>query len=140
MIVVPYQAEHMARIQLQSTQLCNLNWMAEDQAELLENHVCFTVLDGEEVLLVGGVLRLWEGRATAWAFLSKKIGHRFVKLHRLVKRYFDTLDYGRIEAEVAFDFPEGHRWIRLLGFELENARMRKFFPDGTDAALYVRIR
>lgn len=140
MKVVPYKAEHMKALRLQQAQLCNLNWMPVDQAVQLERVVAFTALDGDEVLACAGVLELWEGRGAVWAFLSENIGHRMVAVHRAVRRYFDVLDFRRLEAEVAIDFEQGHRWMRLLGFELESPRMRSYFPDGSDAALYVRVK
>jgi hypothetical protein len=140
MKVVPYQAEHLQKLRLQSAQLCNLNWMPIDQAVQLENVTAFTALDGDEVLACAGVLELWSGRGAAWAFLAEDLGTRMVAVHRAVRRYFGLLDFRRIEAEVAVDFPQGHRWMRLLGFELESPRMRGYFPDGSDAALYVRVK
>jgi hypothetical protein len=139
MKIVPYKAEHMRALKLQSAQLCNLNWMPLDQAEQIEQFTAFTALDGDEVLVCAGVLELWAGRGAAWAFLADGVGHRMVAVHRAVRRYFDVLGFRRLEAEVAADFPQGHRWMRLLGFELECPRMRGYFPDGSDAALYARV-
>ena len=142
MIIVPYMAEHLHALRLQSAQQPCISWMAEGHAELLErleNVTAFSGLDGEEVLGCAGVLKLWEGRYAAWAFLSGNCGRRFVAIHRAVKTFFAMNDFRRVEAEVATDFTEGHRWIRMLGFELENPRMRKYFPDGSDASLYVRV-
>lgn len=140
MIVVPYEAEHMARIRLQSEQICNIGWMEPQHAALLENERSFTILDGDEVLFVGGVLHCWEGRALAWCFLATDIGTRFTTVHRQVKRYFDLLDYPRVETQVQLYFTAAHRWMRMLGFELECARARSFFPDGSDAALYAKVK
>jgi hypothetical protein len=140
MEVVPYEAEHMARIKLQEAQQCNIEWMAPQHAYLLEGERSFTILDGEEVLFVGGVIDAWKGRGLAWCFLAKDIGRRFLQVHRLVKRYFDMLDMTRIEAQVQMYFEQAHRWMRLLGFELECACARSFFPDGTDAAFYAKVK
>lgn len=140
MKIVPYKAEHMAALRLQSAQLCNLNWMPIDQAVQLEQVTSFTALDGDEVLACAGVLELWPGRGAAWAFMAEGVGKRMLSVHRAVRRYFDVLDFRRLEAEVAVDFEQGHRWMRLLGFELESPRMRGYFPDGSDAALYVRVK
>lgn len=139
MKLVPYVAEHMESIQLQGMQLRDRTWMGVDQAEVLESAMAFTILDGDEVVMIGGVLELWPGRGSAWSFMAEGIGHRFTQVHRMVKKYFDALDIKRLEAEVGFDFPQGHRWMKMLGFHIENPRMQHYFPDGTDAVMYVRI-
>jgi hypothetical protein len=140
MIVVPYQAEHMARIRLQEAQTCNIGWMAPQHAVLLEGERSFSILDGDEVLFVGGVLHAWEGRGIAWCFLAADIGTRFTGVHRHVKRYFELMDYPRIEAQVQLYFEQAHRWMKMLGFELECPRARAFFPDGSDAAFYAKVK
>lgn len=140
MIVVPYKKEHMAALKLQSAQLCNLDWMPEHQAELLESFQSFSALDGEEILACAGCLEIWPGRFQIWAFMAENIGRRFISVHRYVTRYLELLEYRRLEAEVATDFEQGHRWVKLLGLDVESPRMRKYFPDGSDATLYVRTR
>lgn len=140
MIVVPYEPKHMHALHVQSAQLYTLGWAPADHAEMLARFPAYTALDGDEVLVCAGVLEIWAGRAAAWAFLSENIGTRMTSVHRAVRRYFELLDYRRIEAEVATDFPEGHRWVRMLGFKLECPRMRGYFPDGSDASLYVKVK
>lgn len=143
MKIVPFRAEHLRQLQVQDAQLRSISWMPADQAETIQNLPAiqaFTAIDGDEVLACAGVLELWAGRATAWAFLSKNIGHRFSSVHRAVKRYLDVADYRRIEAEVEHGFEEGHRWMALLGFKVETARMVSYFPDGSDAAMYVKVK
>lgn len=143
MKIVPFCAEHLRKLQVQDAQLRSVSWMPADQAETIQNLPAvkaFTALDGEEVLACAGVLELWEGRATAWAFLSKNVGRRFATIHRAVKRYLDMTDYRRIEAEVEFEFKEGHRWMALLGFKRETERMVAYFPDGSDASMYVKVK
>ena len=38
------------------------------------------------------------------------------------------------------DFKQGHRWAKILGFELETPTLRAYGPAGEDHAGYVRIR
>lgn len=143
MKIVPFKAEHLRQLRIQNAQLKCMTWMPADQADTIESLSAieaYTAMDGDRVIGCAGVLELWKGRAAAWAFLADGMGRQFVTLHRAVKRFLDVADYGRIEAEVALDFEEGHRWAHMLGFELENPRMRKYFPDGSDAALYVKVK
>lgn len=143
MKIVPFRAEHLRQLQVQNAQLKSMSWMPADQAETIEQLgaiEAYTAIEGDRVVGCAGVLELWKGRAAAWAFLAGDLGRKFVPFHRAVKRFLAVAEYSRIEAEVALDFDEGHRWARILGFELENPRMRKYFPDGSDAALYVKVK
>lgn len=140
MIVVPFEAAHMHRLSLQKAQEGNLAWMSPEHPEVLESLNSYTVLDGDEVVMCAGIFKVWEGRGTAWAFLSSGIGKRFIKVHRLVKQYFDFTDFDRLEAEVHFAFPEGHRWLKLLGFTCEVECAKRYFPDGSDASLYSKVK
>ena len=140
MIVVPFEAKHMSTIRLQKHQTCDIGWMAPDHARLLENEYAFTILDGAEVLMVGGAIKCWEGRGIAWCFLAENIGTRFSAVHRHVKRFFSTQDFARLEAQVQLEFKQAHRWMKMLGFELECPLARAFFPDGSDAAFYVKVK
>jgi len=57
----------------------------------------------------------------------------------LVKRFLDGCYLHRIEMTVDCDFPQGHRWAKMLGFTMEAERMRGYRPDGGDCALYARL-
>jgi hypothetical protein len=76
----------------------------------------------------------------AWAFIAKTDPKNFLKGHRAVKRFLDGCYTQRIEMTVDCDFPEAHRWAKMLGFTMECERMKYYSPDGRDCALYARIR
>lgn len=75
----------------------------------------------------------------AWALVSQDAGVHFAAIHRAVRRFLDVSEFRRIEAHVDVDFPQGARWMKMLGFEFE-ARMRGFRPDGADMLLFARVR
>jgi hypothetical protein len=139
MEVVPFKAEHMRRMALQKAQEGNLAWMAPEHLDLMEGMDSYTLLDGEEVLVCGGVLEMWPGRGVCWTFLSGSIGRRFLRVHGYVKRALETYGYNRLECEVDCRFEQGHRWAKAMGFEVEVPRARNYFPDGSDATLYVKV-
>jgi RimJ/RimL family protein N-acetyltransferase len=56
-----------------------------------------------------------------------------------VVEFLDNAPYRRIEATVDVGFKQGHRWIKMLGFELEGY-MRAYRPDGADMLLYARVK
>ncbi len=56
---------------------------------------------------------------------------------RAVKKQLQATP-GRIEMTVRTDFPQGHRWAELLGFEQE-AVFKQYGPEGEDHVGYVRL-
>lgn len=95
-------------------------------------------VDGE-VMAIIGVMPMWPGRAIAWAYISENAGKHFPVIHRHVKKFLDNCGIRRIEATVDVGFPEGCRWMKMLGFEIEG-HMKAYRPDGADVLLYARVR
>jgi hypothetical protein len=141
MIVVPFKAEHLLGMQLQRSQSGSKPFITEEYARMLEGQFAFTALDDDgEVVAVGGLAELWEQRALAWSFIDSRAGKHFVALHKLVRDFLDMAPYRRIEAETSCGFGPGHRWLKMLGFQMEAERMRAFQVDGGDSALYARVK
>lgn len=86
-----------------------------------------------------GLVKVWDGRAMAWAVLSDQTGKYMRAITARTAKCIRESEYRRIEAQVATDFVAGHRWVQLLGFQYE-ARLRKWFPDGGDVDQYSLIR
>jgi hypothetical protein len=137
---VPFTPAHAARIRLQPRQLEAAGYASVDHYRKLAATPSIALLDGHNVLMCGGAFEIWPGRAVAWALLAESIGHRMTACVRHVRRFFDEINAPRVEMDVAVDHEEGHRFARLLGFELETPRARVYYPDGSDAAIYVRVR
>ncbi len=140
MIVVPYKAEHLLALKMQPGQSYLAPYVTDEYAKLLESQWAFTALDDEDVVAVGGVAELWSNRGLAWAFVDTRAGAHFLALHKAVQRVLDLVPYRRVEAETPCEFRQGHRWLRMLGFQLEAPRMKSFRIDGGDAALYARVK
>ncbi|CAB4126151.1 hypothetical protein UFOVP68_13 [uncultured Caudovirales phage] len=104
----------------------------------IDTGLAFAVIDGNEILALGGAQDLWPGRAVAWGLLCSGIGATMVPITRAVRRFLDTSPIRRIEAEVAVDHEEGRRWAEMLGFKREGT-MRAYF-NGADFHLYARVR
>ena len=64
----------------------------------------------------------------------------FLKLHYLAKEYLGGLPIRRLEASVNTGFTAAHRWVKALGFKMEAPRMEAFQIDGSDCALYARVK
>lgn len=138
MQIVPLKKEHLDRIKVQGAQEYVSDWITPSVKADLENGMSFAAIDGDEVLGCAGVMEYWEGRAVAWAILSGNCGHRFAAIHRAVSTFLKLKDYRRLEATADCGFGPGHRWLKMLGFQLETAVMRGYLPTGGDASMYVR--
>ena len=137
--VRPFHPADLAVIKLQPAQMYLSEWVTKDQAEALAEYPSYTAFDGPSAVAAAGIVPMWQGRAMAWAFIASIGPQRFIRVHRAVKHFLDGCFIQRIEMTVDSDFPAGHRWARLLGFELEAERMQSYAPDGHDCALYARV-
>ena len=139
MKVVPFEASHLQRLALQDAQMYLSNWVTKEQGQALEAHPSYTALVDGEPVASAGIIPQWQGRAIAWAFLAEMGPQHFVGVHRAVKSFLDVCYTQRIEMTVDCDFPEAHRWAKMLGFTLEAERMEAYSPDGRACALYARV-
>lgn len=87
-----------------------------------------------------GVAPLPLGSGHAWALFSKASGPSMPWITKHARQVLDLAPYRRIQTTVITDFTAGHRWLRLLAFEMEAERMRCYDNAGRDHALYARVR
>lgn len=133
MQVVPFKSEHIDG--LQSVEPGSLPY---ETRLAMETGNARTILLGDQVLMCGGVIQQWPGRSVAWALFDAKAGPHMRKITRLTREFFDDVP-GRIEFTVRCDFPAGHTWARLLGFQVETPYMKNYGPSGEDHIGYVRF-
>lgn len=95
------------------------------------------IVDGEIVCCVGSVTP-WPGRHCVWAYMSPKSAAHLLWITRESLKLAATLE-GRLELTVRADFAAGHRWAKLLGFEVEAPMLRDYGPAGEDHVGYVRM-
>jgi len=140
MDVVPFEVEHLETIMLQPAQQHFFSYFDPAYGEALKlSGPAFTGIHEGRVLGCAGLVKQWENRAIAWSLLSSDIGNEFVRIHKAVYRFLELTDFDRVEAHVDANFDQGHRWIRMLGFEKEGY-MKRFNPNGGDAVLYARLK
>lgn len=141
MIVRPWAKGDTEKINLQSAQQYMHAFidMSADLSELSTAGFAWVAEHEGEVLAIAGLVPQWENRALAWALLSGNCGEHFWGIHSAVHRFLDQSPYRRIEAHVDAGFKQGHRWITMLGFEIEGY-MKAFRPDGSDMLLYARVK
>jgi hypothetical protein len=97
----------------------------------------FVMENEKETLAIFWFWNLGGGRVSVGSFLSQNCGEYFREMQRLIERLFKFYNATRYEALVKTDFENGHRMIKILGFEREGT-MKKFF-DGKDFDLYARV-
>lgn len=140
-MIVPFKAEHLEQMDQHDTTSFFRPHIKLEQLKLLEQSgMAYTAIKDGRVLGCAGVVEYWPDRGEVWAVFDKKIQHDFVYIHKAALRFLDTVPIRRIEAAVEFNFVAGHRWIRMLGFELEAVRMHAYVPSGADFSLYARVK
>lgn len=136
--VVPFRAWHMGWVQDAGAAVGGEGGLTAEVLLSLERQNSWTaVVDGEPIAC-GGTMLQWPGRHIAWAYLNMSTGPHMRFVTRAVQEGLATV-YGRIELTVRSDFEKGHRWARLLGFEVEAPVLKAFGPLGEDHVGYVKF-
>ena len=108
----------------------------------------------ETPLVCGGTIEQWPGRHIAWAFLNKQTSRHMTFVTRACGEKL-ALPSGRIEFTVRRDFLPGHKWARMIGFQVEEmpgleveklpldarvpGQMAAWGPEGESHVAYVRF-
>jgi len=138
--VVPFKAEHLAAIQLQSAQAYLSDWVSEAQCKALEEQdASYTALYEGKPIAAAGMIPQWQGRTLCWAFIGEVTQAQFLAVHRATKRIIDGNYCKRLEMTVDCDFVQAHRWARMLGFKMEAPVMEAYNPNGGNCSLYARV-
>lgn len=138
---IPFRASHFFLIPVgPSRPFAHL--MTATALKAMEKEYCRTFVNRDgRVICVAGVVKIWEGRAEGWAAVHPDIGNDFVGLHRAIKTELKNVMQitRRLEAVVVEGFKNGHKWLKLLGFEKEGGPLRAYFPDGSSGVLYAKV-
>lgn len=131
----------MAKIDLQDAQSYLIGYvdMDEDLTSYSELGWVKTGVFEGEVMFVAGVSPHWEDRFEAFLMMSRHAGRCMTSIHKWAIGFLDDFPSRRIETPVDVGFKEGHRWVKMLGFEPEGY-MKCYRPDGADMILYARIK
>ncbi len=140
MIVREWREGDVERMKVQHSQLSIKESLLDlDIAPLAEQGLVWTGESDEGIIAVGGLAPQWKGRAVAWTVISEISGKYFMQIHRAVRDVLIHSGFRRIEATVDVNFKQGHRWMKMLGFEPEGY-MKAYTPSGDDQILYARVR
>lgn len=137
--LVAARADMVTRLRLQNAQLIAGDPMTPETVEwMIANGLALAAIDGDVVIGIAGIFERWDGCGAAWALLAKNIGPNMTTIHRITQRVLDAHPFRRVEAYVVEGYPEGHRWMSLLGFTKEGVMNQ--FHQGQDYGLYARVR
>lgn len=125
----PFHLELMRAQGVQSAQARELSHVPPDCESVKPAGVALTAFAGDRVILCGGVIPMRPQVGTLWALVSADAGLHMLWLHRATKRVLTLQHWERIEATVEEGFPEGCRWLTLLGFKSEGP-MPKYGLNG----------
>jgi hypothetical protein len=105
----------------------------------LEGHKSYTLFFDDEVVGCAGTLEHWPGRHSAWAYFNRNSGGHMVAITRFTQDRLSAIK-GRVEMTVQKDFTKGHKWAKLLGFEVETPLLVCYGPKGEDHVGYVKFQ
>lgn len=116
-------------------------YMSPEFKTLLDTSFGISAWVGNKPIGAAGIIPMHGHCALAWSLLGADAGPYLLQLTRKVRNALDITPYKRVEMRVLYDFEEGHRWARLLGFgEPEAPRMRQSSSRGDDETLYARVK
>jgi RimJ/RimL family protein N-acetyltransferase len=144
--ITPFQTSDAVHLDPQHQQAVEMgpfpDWRAQMEC-LRHAGPCWTGrLDGQ-VIGAAGLILHWHGRASVWCMLNQGIPRRvWPAIHAAVRARIalaqTDLHLHRIEAEAAWGFLPGLRWLRLLGFEQEGLA-RAYGPDRRDFVRFAKV-
>jgi len=136
----PSRNEDIYKLHLQTGQTSSIDLVNDDfdLATYADAGMAETLIHDDEVLAMWGAEEAWQGRVIVWALLSESAGQAMTVIHRHLVKFLKRLDARRLETYVDVGFAPGHRWVKMLGFEVEGY-MKSFRPNGDDMVLYARV-
>lgn len=116
------------------------SYMAPEFKQILDSSFGISAWAGSRPLAAAGIIPMHAHCALGWAMLGADAGPYLRDITRAVRKALDESHYPRIEMRVIYDFEEGHRWAKLLGFSVDAPRMRSSGARGEDETLYARVK
>lgn len=99
----------------------------------------WTILSGDRVVCIWGILNQGPGRSEAWSVMGEHAGPCMRALLALTTQTLDARPEHRIQVDVEAGYEAGARFARLLGFTYEGTQ-RSYYAPGHDADIYVRLK
>ncbi len=136
MNIVPLCKEHLLALDVQPAQASEY---AHADALTSPIGLAWTAFRDDHPIACAGLVEVWEGRAYAWAILSRDARKYLRPLTREIRSRLAVAPFRRIEMAVDAHFAAGAKWARMLGFKCETPEpMQAYLPNGRPAYLYAR--
>lgn len=139
MRVEPLTLAHFEAIDVQPSQRAHFDLFTPAVRAELVRVGSVAAVDAARTFCIGGVVDVGFGRGNAWTILGHGSPRNFVGVHRAVLAHLRRAPFRRIEMACDPNCVAAHRWAMLLGFQFE-APMRGWFPDGSEAFLFARVK
>ncbi len=101
-----------------------------------------TLIDGDEVLACGGVLKFWRGVGEAWLMVSPRGRTQVISLYRYMESFLALCGtkwgFHRVQASVYEKHDIAHRCAFRLGF-IPEGMMIAHGPNKENFVRYVRL-
>lgn len=139
---IPFKKEHLAPLLEQKINFSIREWALSTAVDM-EKTDSVTLMYRGKVMVCGGIAPYWHGRGQLWSIFSEDSKFNFVPTMRGMKKWVHNQlkeKYSRIELSVEMGFLQGHRRAKLLGFELETMKAKKYLPSGETCSIYSLIR
>jgi len=138
--LVPYIPDHLKLIEFNEwDRQVNPN---EDHVRFFSAGPAFTLFKDGQIVVIGGVARLWKGVGEAWVLPGNGMKNPLL-FHKTVSRILETIqeaeEFHRIQAIVFEDFAKGHKWVKALGFKSEGLLIA-YGPNRENAIRYARVK
>ncbi len=138
--LVPFKRDHLTMLAKQQINSFLPDLIKSGQDIELEKTLAFTGVVKGEIMVCGGIVHQWAGRGQLWSVFSADSKKNFISTFRGIQNFLNSAPYDRIEMAVPVHIEVGHRRAKMLGFEVECRRAKRYLPDGTDCVLYARVR
>jgi hypothetical protein len=143
---VNFKPEHMVNIEKADIDADIVSFLGDvdSRAETYaQEGPAITLLDGDIVLAIGGVIQFWPRVGEAWMMVSPpgRIKKLFLYKHMdsFVQLCFDQYGFHRIQASVLYHHKEAHKCIMRLNF-IPEGMMVHYGVNKENYVRYVRLR
>lgn len=139
-----FKMDHLKKIDpMVNDKVFNIISSTVEIADSMGSLIAFSLINGENVVAIGGIYELWPGVGEAFAIMSKSVTKYPKSLYSSFKSNIDAGmkigNFIRVQATVKADFPAGIRFLEHLGFK-EEGLMKKWGFDHCDYYRYARVK
>jgi len=144
LITVPFETWHLDAIDIPEEQVVRIaNGFKKEIAFMPYNYHIGTCFYDGEVLMVGGITKLWPGVGELWCFISNSFNkiplREFIRVaNSSIEDAINKYSFHRLQITIANDKKQ-MKFCRLFGFETEGL-LRKFTSSGEDHWMASRVR